>query len=66
VFVIAHRLSTVRNAHKIVVLDHGRIVEVGRHDQLVARDGQYRQLVEMQFAPHSPNGASPREPAPVA
>jgi ABC-type multidrug transport system fused ATPase/permease subunit len=66
VFVIAHRLSTVRNAHKIVVLDHGRIVEVGHHDELVARNGQYRQLVEMQFAPPSANGAAHRVPAPVA
>ena len=37
--VIAHRLSTVRNASEIVVLDHGQIVERGRHEELVARPG---------------------------
>jgi ATP-binding cassette subfamily B protein len=42
---IAHRLSTVRDADQIVVLDHGRIVERGRHDELVARGGRYAALV---------------------
>lgn len=44
VFVIAHRLSTVRNSHAIMVLDHGRIIERGTHDQLIARKGVYYQL----------------------
>ena len=44
VFVIAHRLSTVRNSDVIMVLDHGRIIERGSHEQLIAEKGQYYQL----------------------
>ncbi len=44
VFVIAHRLSTVRNSDVIMVLDHGRIIERGNHEQLIAQKGQYYQL----------------------
>jgi ATP-binding cassette, subfamily B, bacterial len=47
--VIAHRLSTVRHADKILVFNHGRIVESGTHEQLIARDGTYRLLVETQL-----------------
>ena len=44
VFVIAHRLSTVRNSDAIMVLDHGRIIERGTHDDLIAQKGRYYQL----------------------
>ena len=49
VIVIAHRLSTVRRADKIVVLEKGRIAETGRHDELVSKGGLYQRLYELQF-----------------
>ena len=48
--VIAHRLSTVRRADAIVVMEGGRIIETGTHSELLARGGQYRRLYELQFA----------------
>jgi len=48
--VIAHRLSTVRDADRVVVLHDGVVAQVGSHDELVAQDGIYRRLVERQFA----------------
>jgi subfamily B ATP-binding cassette protein MsbA len=48
--VIAHRLSTVRRANVIVVMEAGRIIETGTHTELLARGGQYRKLYELQFA----------------
>ncbi|MBI2679704.1 MAG: ATP-binding cassette domain-containing protein [Candidatus Solibacter usitatus] len=49
VFVIAHRISTIRRANKIVVIDRGRIVEIGTHDDLVGGGGVYQRLHELQF-----------------
>jgi ABC-type multidrug transport system fused ATPase/permease subunit len=48
--VIAHRLSTVRRADAIVVMDAGQIIEQGTHAELLARGGRYQRLYEMQFA----------------
>nr|WP_246270756.1 ABC transporter ATP-binding protein [Hongsoonwoonella zoysiae] len=54
--VIAHRLATVRDADKIVVLDRGKVVEEGTHDELFAADGIYRRLCDLQF--RSPDAAA--------
>ena len=49
VFVIAHRLSTVRNANVILVLEHGEVVERGSHQDLLAQKGEYYQLYHGMF-----------------
>ncbi|MFT5131041.1 MAG: ABC-type multidrug transport system fused ATPase/permease subunit [Rhodothermales bacterium] len=49
VFAIAHRLSTVQDADRICVLDKGKITETGTHDELIALNGRYRMLYDLQF-----------------
>jgi ABC-type multidrug transport system fused ATPase/permease subunit len=52
-FVIAHRLSTVRRADLILVMDQGRIVERGTHDELLARGGLYKEIHDLQLIDHA-------------
>ncbi|XP_076821333.1 ATP-binding cassette sub-family B member 10, mitochondrial-like [Clavelina lepadiformis] len=49
--VIAHRLSTVKNADQIAVIDHGRVVELGTHESLIVKRGLYYKLVNAQLMP---------------
>ena len=74
---IAHRLSTIQSADQILVLEGGEIVERGTHDELLARDGRYRQLYDKQyrierdrfinpgedFTPELPKAVVSREPS---
>ena len=53
-FVIAHRLSTIAHADRILVLENGRIVEQGRHAELMQGSGRYRQMVDLQTSPPPP------------
>ena len=48
-FIVAHRLSTIKNADTILVMDKGRIIEIGNHDQLLAKNGFYAELYNSQF-----------------
>jgi subfamily B ATP-binding cassette protein MsbA len=47
-FVVAHRLSTITHANRIVLIEHGKIVEVGKHDELMAKQGNYYKLFQVQ------------------
>jgi ATP-binding cassette subfamily B protein len=59
-FVVAHRLSTIRDADLILVMDHGRIVEQGNHHELLARQGAYYELYSTQFtAPAEEDESAP-------
>ena len=58
VFVIAHRLSTVRRADRIVVLENGTIEAIGAHEELMQKPGTYRRLYDLQFAEAEPSKAN--------
>lgn len=58
-FVIAHRLSTITHADQILVIDHGQVIEHGRHDELIARSGKYREMVQAQTHPPKPDDDEP-------
>lgn len=60
--VIAHRLSTIKNADRIVVLANGRIVEEGRHDELLRSESEYRRLYELQFSQFDAEESTERPP----
>ena len=56
--VVAHRLSTVQNANRIVVIDKGTVQEVGTHTELLAKGGVYRKLVQRQLLQSEPNSTA--------
>ena len=65
--IVAHRLSTIRNADRIAVIDNGRIIESGSHTALMAADGLYSRLYDAQFsdAPRGKVSGKPRADASV-
>ena len=60
-FVIAHRLSTISHANRILVIDHGRIIQSGTHNELMASGGRYREMVELQTSMQRPVGTGTSE-----
>jgi ABC-type multidrug transport system fused ATPase/permease subunit len=58
-FVIAHRLSTIAHASRILVLENGRILEQGRHDQLMQASGRYRKMVDLQTSVPAAHAITP-------
>ncbi len=63
--VVAHRLSTIQNADRIIVLHHGQVREEGSHAELLARGGLYRKLYELQFASAANSSPAPVETVPI-
>lgn len=64
-FVVAHRLSTLRRANRVLVLDRGRIAEIGTHDELMLQDGLYQEVVAMQIADQVEPGGAEKKSTPT-
>jgi ATP-binding cassette subfamily B protein len=65
VLIVAHRLASVRHADRIAVLDEGHVVELGTHDELLARGGQYRRFYDFQMGTEAPASAMVQQMTPA-